>query len=425
MTAPELDPASADLAASTDPFGPGRTPRPVDLTGLNRPGLSWRGANDAIGGAFASSAVPLAGGAVALTGGFPGSDLLPVAELGRAFHDTLAAPGAGTDALQYHGPFGVDQVRAWIAADQGADFDDVLVTNGALHAVAGVVEALVDPGDLVVVEDPTYPFALRLLRYFGARLLAAPTDADGLDVDWLAARLAAGSRPKLVYTIPDFQNPTGSTLAAERRVQLLDLAQRYGFVIVSDNPYVKLRFSGPTVAEFPAGHPQVALANTFSKLLGPGLRLGWLIVPPWLRDAAIRFRLSTDQHSGLLTQRAVARLLDAPGLIDGVVARARAAYAERAAVLHDALTARLGEKVVVRPSAGGLFLWAQTPGVDLRRTLDRARARGLDFTVGSSFDPDLARAKYTDRARFSYSNASPDDLRRAADRFAAAVRATD
>jgi 2-aminoadipate transaminase len=366
----------------------------------------------------------LAPGAIALTGGFPGADVLPVAELDQAFHAALAAPDAPVNALQYHGPFGTDELRAWIAADQGTEPENVLVTNGALHSVAFVVEALVDPGDLVVVESPTYPFALRLLRYFGAALASVPTDADGFDVDRFEVLLRSGARPKAVYLIPDFQNPSGVTLSGERRERLLELAENFGFVIISDNPYTKLRFADAEIPEFPAGHPNVALANTFSKILGPGLRLGWLIAPDWLRHPALRFRLSLDQHANLLTQRAITRILRDEPTITGIVARARAVYRKRSEVLLDALRAELGGRLVAERPEGGLFLWARIPGIDAGRVLDIARAKGLDFTVGSSFDPDPARAGFGDHVRFAYSNATEADLREAASRFAAAVAAT-
>jgi 2-aminoadipate transaminase len=373
-----------------------------------------------VGGAFSTSSIPLAPGAIALTGGFPGADVLPIAELSAAYTSVLARSDAGINALQYHGPFGTDELRAWIAADQGAEFDQVLVTNGALHSVSFILESLIDPGDTVVVENPTYPFALRLLNYFGAQVLSVDVDAEGADPDALEALLKAGARPKVFYTIPDFHNPTGVTLSGPRRQRIVELAERYGFVIVSDNPYQWLRFAGDRVPDFPTDSPLVVRANTFSKALGPGLRLGWITVPNWLREPVVRARLNADQHAGLLTQRAVTEIVTNDSLFTSILDRARQAYAERSAVLHDALVAALPDRIEAARPDGGLFLWVRVPGVDLRHTLDVARSIGLDFNVGVGFNPDPT-LRYTDIARFAYSNATATSLTTAAERFAEAV----
>ncbi len=402
----------ADSAALTEPG--------AATADESRPALSRRGADQTIGGAFARSSVPLAPGGIALTGGFPGPDVLPIARLAESYARVLADPGAGLTALQYHGPFGTDELRAWIAEDQGVPFEQVLITNGALHSISYALEALIEPGDLVLVENPTYPFALRALQYYGARVEAIGTDAHGLDADALQTALEAGARPKALYVIPDFQNPTGVTLTAQRRTQITELAEQYGFVILSDNPYSRLRFAGESVADFEVASDRVVHANTFSKVLGPGLRLGWAVLPTWLVGPAVRTRLNTDQHAGLLTQRVVTDLLTQPGALDAVVTDATTAYAERSRVLYDALAARLGDRFVAARPEGGLFLWAQIPGLDAARALDAGRAAGVDFTLGVGFDP-VASGRYDEFVRFAYSSATPDQLLLAADRFADAV----
>jgi 2-aminoadipate transaminase len=165
---------------------------------------------------------------------------------------------------------------------------------------------------------------------------------------------------------------------------------------------------------------RVVHANTFSKVLGPGLRLGWAVLPTWLVGPAVRTRLNTDQHAGLLTQRVVTDLLTQPGALDAVVTDATTAYAERSRVLYDALAARLGDRFVAARPEGGLFLWAQIPGLDAARALDAGRAAGVDFTLGVGFDP-VASGRYDEFVRFAYSSATPDQLLLAADRFADAV----
>lgn len=416
--APLLVPATelADIVA----LGAGETPQ-ADQHRLF-PSFSRRGADTTIGGAFATSRVPLAPGAIPLTGGFPGADILPIPELRSAWDAVLGAPNAGRTALQYHGPFGTDELRAWLGGHLDAPAEQVIVTNGALHSLAYVLEALVDPGDVVIVENPTYPFALRNLQYFGARIEYAPTDADGLDVEALERLLASGVRPKILYTIPDFQNPAGVTLSAQRRTRILELAEQYGFVIVSDNPYRDLRFAGTAVPDFDISSDRVVLAGTFSKILGPGLRIGWAALPTWLVGPAVRVRLNQDQHQSLLTQRAVQHIVEQPGLFDAIVDKSAAAYAERATVLYDALTDEVGDGFDAQRPEGGIFLWARFPGVNLDPVLDHARAAGTDFTLGRSFDASRT-GQFTDYARFAYANANPDQLREAARIVAASLRA--
>lgn len=386
------------------------------------PLLSTRGANRSIGGAFSSSSVPLAPDSVVLTGGFPGADVLPVALLAQAYSDQLGRADVGVNVLQYHGPSGTDELRQWVAAHHDVAVERVTITNGALHSVSFAVEALVDAGDLVFVEDPVYPFALRLLKYFGAQVVSIPVDDDGLDVDVLEAHLRAGRRPKLIYTVPDFHNPSTVTLSAERRSRLVELAVTYGFVVVSDNPYSALRWAGDEVADFDVTSESVVRAGTFSKVFGPGLRVGWSITPSWLTTSFVQDRLSSDQHAGLLTQRVLESLVTSPGVWEQVVHGARAAYARRARVLHDSLVESLGTRVRTRLPDGGLFLWVHVPGVDTGAALDVARAAGLDFTAGTSFAPPDAQS-YRDWARFSFSSADEAQLRTAASRFAAAVDA--
>lgn len=384
------------------------------------PALSWRGQNQEIGGAFATSRVPLAPGSIALTGGFPGADVLPIPALAQAFGEVLSRPDAGINVVQYHGPFGTDELRSWIAEDQQTDVERVLVTNGALHAMSFAVEALVEPGDVAIVEDPAYPFAVRLLRYFGADVRSVPVDGEGIAVDALELLLRSGVRPKLLYTVPDFHNPSAVTLSAERRDRILSLAEHYGFVVISDNPYRALRFTGTEIPDFDVDSERVVRAGTFSKILGPGLRVGWAVAPRWLRDAFVRTRLATDQHAGLVTQRVVEHLVTQPGFYADTVRFAQQNYAQRAHALHASLSAALGDRFVARIPDGGLFLWAQIRGADLHATLDRARATGVDFTHGDSFDPS-GSGIYSDWARFAYSNATPQQLAVAAQRFAAAL----
>ncbi|MEU6189479.1 PLP-dependent aminotransferase family protein [Nocardia sp. NPDC047038] len=383
--------------------------------------LSRLGARESSLGGFGPAATGVRADAIRLLGGVPANEALPVRQLRRAFEETLSDPSTSTTALQYSVAPGIEPLREWVAAREGTTADRVLITNGALHGLSLLFGALLDPADTVAVESPTFPLALRVLGHHGAQVVSAPVSANGLDLDGLERRLRDGQRVKLLYLIPDFQNPTGSTLPAADRARAVELGERYGFVVVSDNPYRDLRFAGEAVADLSLGSEAVVRVNTFSKTLGPGLRLGWIVAPRWLVAVLTRLRANTDQHSSLLTQTAVARLVRTPGAFDEILARAGEIYRERSAALTDELRRALPESVEFTDPHGGIFLWAKAtdPELDLAAVQARARALGTDFSLGRYFDPDGA-VRYTDRLRLGFSNNSAEDLRTAVQRIAAA-----
>ncbi|MEV0707978.1 PLP-dependent aminotransferase family protein [Nocardia aurea] len=383
--------------------------------------LSTLGARESALGGFGPATTGLAADAIRLLGGVPANEALPVAQLGRAFAETLSDPAESAVALQYSVVHGIEPLRAWVAEHEGTAADRVLITNGALHGLSLLFGALLDPGDIVAVESPTFPLALRLIGHYGARVVPVPVSAEGLDLDSLEQRLRDGLRLKLLYLIPDFQNPTGTTLSAADRARAVGLAEQYGFVVVSDNPYRDLRFAGTAVDDLSVDSDAVVRVNTFSKTLGPGLRLGWIVAPSRLVPALTRLRSNTDQHSSLLTQTAVARLLHTPGTFDGILSTARELYRERAAALTSELRDSLPGAVEFDDPEGGIFLWAAAtdPAVDLAAVKTRANELGTDFALGRYFDPDGA-VRYTDRFRLGFSNNTPEDLRSAVRRVAAA-----
>ena len=362
-------------------------------------------------------------GSLALTSGSPDVALLPGAELAEAVARVVADPARSAVALDYSARPGHPGLRAWAAAREGVDAERVLVTNGALHGIALTVLAAVDPGDVVVVENPVYPLVLSVLQLTGARVESVPTDADGLDVDALADRLRAGLRPRLVYVVPDFHNPTGASLHPQRRVRLVELAERYGFVVISDNPYSPLRWADETPDDLDAGSDRVVRVNTFSKVLGPGLRLGWAVVPDWLRPGLVDLRGRLDQHASGLVQEAVADLVTEPAWYDGVAAAASAEYERRSHALLDPIREGLGEAVTVRAPAGGLFLWLR-PSVDATALATELGNRGILVNPGEQFVPpgadEGAATAVRSHLRLTYARHGTDVLREAAQRFVAA-----
>ncbi|MGP5096988.1 aminotransferase-like domain-containing protein [Brachybacterium alimentarium] len=369
-------------------------------------------------------------GDIALNGGAPSADLLPLAAIGRASAELCADPTALAAALQYSVPSGIGDLRSWIAERENVPADRVLITNGAFHGLSLLFDALLDRGDQIIVEDPTYPLIFRDLQHHEPELLPLHLTADGFDISALEARLEAGARPRLLYTVPEFHNPTGFITPAEQRARLVELAEHYGFVIVSDNAYAGLGFDGVEVpADYPLDSDLVVHVRTFSKTLGPGLRLGWLVLPDWLVGPVTRLRANQDQHSSALVQAIVARIVGAgahspqDGGLDAIAARARTAYAERFDLVAGILEEQVPGGVEIDHRTGGIFLWARLreSGIDLAAAQQLARTRyGTDAVLGRFFHRDRPD---DDRGglRIGISHLEPSQLRLGVERLTAAL----
>lgn len=240
---------------------------------------------------------------------------------------------------------------------------------------------LVDAGDAVVVEDPVYLGARQVFEAHGPHLVGLPTDTEGLDPDQLAARLRGGLRPRLVYCVPNFSNPCGSTLSPARREVLARLARQYGFVIVEDDPYRPLHFGPcpPTPIAAAAPEHTVYLGST-SKFIAPGLRVGWLAAPAWMLDALIAAKQSVDLHTAPLNQLIAADLLGDDAFLVPHLEHVRSRYRERAHILYDAV----GDFVESRPPTGGMFLWGRT-ATPTRPALAHAVEGGVAYVPGAAF----------------------------------------
>jgi 2-aminoadipate transaminase len=365
-------------------------------------------------------------GILSLAGGLPAPDGFPVEQLRAAANDVLDSAGVyGPAALQYGPTEGVQALRELLAARNGVDAEQVVVTTGSQQALDLIGRVLLDPGDAVVVEAPSYLGALQAFATWEPRFVALPSDADGLRVDVLAERLAGGLRPKLCYVVANFQNPSGSTLARERRVELARLSDEYGFVVVEDDPYGALRFTGEVLPPVRSFGGCVVSLGTASKVLAPGLRVGWALLPEWLVGPFVRAKQAADLHTSTLSQHLVLRALADARTHRGHLAANVVRYGERATALHAALVAELGEQLEVAPASGGMFLWGRftDPRVDSERLLDVAVAEGVAFVPGTAFYLPEDAATGRRHARFSFATLLPDDLAVAAERLARAVRA--
>ena len=279
--------------------------------------------------------------------------------------------------------------------------DELMVTSGAIEALELVTKSYLDPGDLVVVEGPTYLGAIQAFRSFEASLEAVPLDEQGLDVDELERRLRGGTRPKLVYTIPDHQNPAGVTLAAGRRGPLVELARRYGFLVVEDVAYRELAFSGEALPSLWSLAPDVVVqAGTTSKTFFPGVRLGWAVGPAEITARLVAAKQNTDQCAGALGQRLFEESVRR-GWIDEQLVRSRALYRRKSERLLAALERSMpAETRWTRPD-GGFFSWLTLPpGASSVELAPRAAEAGVGIVPGTLFFPD---GRGADTVRLSFS----------------------
>jgi 2-aminoadipate transaminase len=372
-------------------------------------------------------------GTISLAGGLPDPAGFPIAAMRAAADRALAAPGP---SLQYGATDGDRELRALLAARHAAttgrptEPEEVLVTTGSQQGLDLLARALADPGETALVEDPTYLGALQALRAGGVTTEGTHRDDDGLDTDALAARLADRSGPpvRLVYTVPTFANPTGTTMPADRRRHLASLADRHGILVIEDSPYADLRFRGEVVAPVATHSDRVITLGTVSKTLAPGLRVGWMIGPTAVVEAVGRLKQAVDLHTSGLTQRITLDLLSRPEWFDTHVAGLAQQYGERAAALRASLVEHLGDRLDLTDPDGGMFLWAtprpDTPTIDTRALLPLAIAAGTAFVPGDAFAADLS-SSHGGSMRLSFATAPPDDLVRASERLASAVDQLD
>jgi DNA-binding transcriptional MocR family regulator len=288
-----------------------------------------------------------------------------------------------------------------------------------MQADAFLFEQLVQPGDTVVVEAPTYDRTLLSLRNLDADIIAIPLEHDGIDVEGLAEALEGGARPKLAHVIPNFQNPAGYTLSLDKRRRLLELAQRYDFVVFEDDPYVELRFEGerlPTMLSLDDSE-HVVYASSFSKTVCPGIRVGYLAGPA-ATIAAIEKRATNTYISPNMVAQSIVNEFCRSGAIDGSIETVKAALRERRDALAAALERELPEARFIPPE-GGYFMWVELPeGADVDALAAQAKDRGVAFVKGTDFLIEGGQ----NALRIAYSGVRPDEIEEGVSRLAEAYR---
>ena len=348
--------------------------------------------------------------------GAPSLDIIDVDGLRSAAERAFTADPAGITA--YGTAVGYPPLRQWIAERHGVAPEHVLVTNGSMQADAFLFEALVSPGDTVIVERPTYDRTLLSLRNRGADIRMVELEDDGIDVDALERLLAEGARPKLAHIIPNFQNPAGYTLSQQKREALLALAREYGFTVFEDDPYVDLRFDGtPLPTMLSMDGERVVYASSFSKTVCPGIRVGYLVGPAELISRIVKIATSTYISPSMVSQ-AIVHEFCASGAIEASIATVKAALRERAQTLCEAVHRELPDARFVEPE-GGYFLWLDLPeGTDVDAMFKLAADRGVQFVKGSDFILDGGESSL----RLAYSGVTPEEIEEGVSRLADVYR---
>ncbi|CAM2961340.1 PLP-dependent aminotransferase family protein [Cupriavidus taiwanensis] len=355
---------------------------------------------------------------ISFAGGYPSAALFDAERIGAASAQALRERPA--ECLQYGATEGVPALRdalAALMAGRGAAVtrDELLVTSGSQQGFDFLVRALVEPGSVVLVEEPTYSATLQALRLAGADVRGVPSDQHGMDVDALAAMLAeAAARPRLIYTVPTFANPTGATLSHARRLRLLELAARHQVVLVEDDPYGALSFDGaapPSLLalsdQVPGARPWLVHLASLSKTLAPGLRIGWMVAAPEIIRRAVIAKQVSDLCTPPWIQLAVAQYLK-DGRLPAQVEREIAFYRDKRDRLAQALWHAFGERIRFALPAGGMFLWASLEGIDdAAALLPHAIAEKVLFVPGAGF---YAQRRARPAFRLSFAGAAPEQI---------------
>lgn len=378
---------------------------------------------DAVGAILQAAADPKI---ISFAGGLPAPELFPAKEMKAAVDKVFEEHGQ--EAMQYGAAKGVTALREVIQQhvkekeDVDSELDNVLVTTGSEQALDLVGKAFVDPGDTVLVEQPTYLCALDVFRSYGANFASVEMDEDGMKMDALEEALKANPNTKLIYTVPNFQNPTGRTMTEERRKQLAELAEKYDVYVLEDNPYGEIRFAGqhvPAVKSFDkSGH--VLYMSTFSKTLAPGFRLGWLVADEDVVNKLTVLKQSADLHTDNLAQFAVAQFF-ADNDVDAHVKEISALYGKRKDLMLEGIKKYFPEGVKYTDPEGGMFLWVEVPGVDDTVELFKeCLEHDVAFVPG---DPFFAGEVQPGAFRLNYSNMKEDQIEVGLKRLGAALTA--
>ena len=374
-------------------------------------------------------------GIISFAGGFPDSAMFDVQGIREASERALRdEPGA---ALQYGATEGYNPLREQLAAFMqskgvaGLRADELIVTTGSQQALDLVGKTLLDPQDTVLVESPTFLATIQCFRLYGPTVMGVPIDVDGVDVDALE-QMIQHHRPKLVYLVPTFGNPSGAMTSLQRRLRVLELAVKYQTVVVEDDPYGDLYFAEappPSLlalsAQVPGSRDWLVYCGSLSKVLSPGLRIGWMVAPAALLARATMCKQFSDAHTSTFAQATAAQYLQA-GRMPATLQNVRQVYAGRSRAMCEALRVHLGEGLSFHEPMGGLFVWAQLTGKtghtkDGNLLAKRAIEKGVAFVPGAPF---FADKPDNSTIRLSFATADESKIAEGIERLGAALRET-
>ncbi len=357
---------------------------------------------------------------ISFAGGLPAPSTFPVGEMQAALDRVLQT--RGREALQYSTTEGYAPLREWIAArlstpQAPVSPEEVLIVSGSQQGLDLLAKALIDPGDTVLVETPTYLGALQAFSLFEPRFVAVPSDEDGLIPESLDASM---QEAKFLYCLPNFQNPTGRLLAGERRHQLAQRARELDLLILEDDPYGALSYDGETPPSIRSLAPErTVYMGSFSKVLAPGLRLGYIVAPRALRAKLVQVKQATDLHTATLSQMAVFDVIK-DGFLDQHIPTIRSLYRDQCAAMLDALKRHMPEGVRWNSPRGGMFLWAELPrGLDASAVLARAVEQNVAFVPGAPF---YADAPVREALRLAFVTVPPPRIEEGVERLAGVIR---
>jgi 2-aminoadipate transaminase len=360
---------------------------------------------------------------ISFAGGLPAPELFPTQAMARAFYQVLSEEGSS--ALQYSTTEGFTPLRRWIAdrmETRGFQAlpQQIMVTSGSQQGLDLVAKVLLDIGDKVLVARPTYLAAIQTFSLFQARFVTVDSDEFGMNIEEAAEQIGRHPEIKLVYLVPNFQNPSGTTLSLERRRRLLEVCQRHGVRILEDDPYGELRYRGESLPSIMSmdDSGMVIYLSTFSKIMAPGMRLGWIIAEPQTYQQLVIAKQATDLHTNTVAQRAAHRYLS-ENSADEHIARIRAVYGERCMAMLDALTKYFPPGVLWTRPEGGMFVWVELPeSVNSEDLLTRAIEEKIAFVPGAPFFADQKRHNFM---RLNFSNQSTQKIEEGIARLASVL----
>ncbi|OLN31501.1 PLP-dependent aminotransferase family protein [Desulfosporosinus metallidurans] len=359
---------------------------------------------------------------ISFAGGLPALELFPDQELQRCFQRVFEEQGKS--ALQYAQTAGHPQLREWIAQQhkrngKPVSMEEIVVTTGSQQGLSLLAQTFLDPGDVVFVETPTYLGAIQAFQGFRAQMIMIPCDEQGIIPEELETLLKEVT-PKFLYIIPNYQNPSGKVMGLERRRELLRVAQAYDLLVVEDNPYGELRFEGEGYPDLIDLGENVIYLGTFSKVLAPGLRVGYVVADTDIIDHLCLTKEGVDLHSNNLTQRAVFEFLK-EGLLPAHIQKLRALYKERRGAMVEAIENYLGDDVDMIVPSGGLFLWARFKKINNSFDYVQETIRqNVLYVPGALFYPD---GRVTSEVRLNYSCSTPEMIEEGVQRLARAMQA--